>query len=104
MATGVVVVALAGWLASLSTQYVLATGVMRFHVENSAVLFVAAGFLGRIARDRHGMLATAREAFPCLPHWTLPLWWACAIVLYASTLRIGFLSDDFVLADRAGGA
>src|SRR5207302_539479 len=45
---------------------------------------------------------THRVDTPRVPIWSWLLWCAATFALFSPALTIGFLSDDFVLADRAG--
>jgi len=82
-------------------QYVLNSGeVKRYDVESAAlwfVLFAATSLFLNVARpDAH------RVDTPRVPIWSWLLWCAATFALFSPALTIGFLSDDFVLADRAG--
>jgi len=82
-------------------QYVLNSGeVKRYEVESAAlwfVLFAATSlFLNAARPDTH------RVDTPRVPIWSWLLWCAVTFALFSPALTIGFLSDDFVLADRAG--
>src|ERR1700736_1370840 len=85
------------WLAG---QYLLGTGaVHRFHVESAAFIFVAVGVIVTVL-DRTSAPSAACVS-SAIPGWTWLPWCAAATVLYWPALTLGFLSDDFVLADRA---
>ena len=82
-------------------QYVLNSGeVKRYEVESAAlwfILFAATSlFLNAARPEAHGVDT------PRVPIWSWLLWCAATFALFSPALTIGFLSDDFVLADRAG--
>jgi hypothetical protein len=77
-------------------------GYERFHVESAAVLFVTVGLAFKLVRSRgsHSLARTPTSlaGFPLLT-WLAFL--ALALAIYWPALSIGFLSDDFILANRA---
>lgn len=105
----ILVCALGARLAYLTTAYLLhARGVQRFHVEAASLVFVAAGVLAQvIARRSAGVRRPDIDNEARLADGRAPrlLLWATLVVaafaLYWPTLTVGFLSDDFVLADHA---
>jgi hypothetical protein len=85
----------------LFAQYVLSFGnVQRFQVETSVLIFVAIALTVRALRDRQRPSPPASDAPPAELAW-LPAFVAIALALYWPALRIGLLSDDFVLTGRA---
>jgi hypothetical protein len=74
---------------------------MRFHVESAAVSFVVVGLVARVIRGRRVIDSSRPATLQRLPVWTMFAWWLSAAVLYWPALWIGFLSDDFGLADHA---
>jgi hypothetical protein len=97
-----VVLAFAAWLAWRTVGYIIGNGVIRFHVESAALSFIAAAVVARVIRAARTTAASGPlTAVPWVPRWTLVLWWLSAAALYWPALWIGFLSDDFGLAERA---
>ena len=93
-------VALAVRLLWMVIQYLTDTGsVMRFHVESAAVLFVLVGLV--VTSLASTSTASLTLPFAPIPAWTWSISCAAAVVLYWPALTLGFLSDDFVLVDRA---
>jgi len=96
------VVAAALRVLYLFVRYVLGSGTTaRSQVESAAVIFVACG-LG-LALTRHLRFNLASTDSPALPLWTWAIFCGLAIALYQPALSVGFLSDDFVLVQRAAG-
>lgn len=100
IALSLLVVALAIRMAVLVVMFATGTGDVRgHHLESAGVMFVAAVIAAR-AFGR-ASAATARVEAVEVPRW----WWAAfavvAVALYAPSLSIGWLSDDFGLVDRA---
>ena len=87
-------------LCYLLVQYVAGNaGVQRFHIESAAFLLVILGVAFRLSRHVSDETATPG------PSLRSPLFLLILIVLafgiYWPALSIGFLSDDFLLIDRA---
>jgi hypothetical protein len=95
------VVGLAVWTATRTARYVLTTAVMRFHVESITVFFIAAGLFSAVWKGKQSVLARPTQEVEPLPIWNVLLWLLLALVMYFPAIWIGFLSDDFVLVDRA---
>lgn len=74
-------------------------GVERHHVESAAYIFAAAAACAALARN-HGAVRAAPAG---AGSWGGPLglFVAASLLLYGSSLGLGFLSDDFVLVERA---
>jgi hypothetical protein len=98
-----VVVVLAVRLSYLVAAYLLATGsTRRFHVESAALAFAIAGVCFKAIHDRQRDAVEGASTPPAaIPSWSWILLCACAVALYWPALSLGFLSDDFVLVDRA---
>jgi hypothetical protein len=87
-------------LCYLFMLYVLGwANVQRFHVESAALLLVMVGFGLRLLRSRvdSRLAGNSRRVPPGM--WAIYV--GLALVLYWPGLQIGFLSDDFLLIDRA---
>ena len=90
---------------ALRTSYAAAAwfthtgGIQRFHVETSAAWLVALGvLLAFVQRAPSGSDDLAAEEAD-IRTWVL--WCAAAVVVFLPALSVGFLSDDFVLVERA---
>jgi hypothetical protein len=97
---GVVLVLLLGARTTyLATEYLLDGITRRHHVEASALLFVVAGLVLKFASAR----GQSRERVSSLPPpgWLAAGYVGVSLMLYAPALQVGFLSDDFVLLQRA---
>lgn len=100
VALSLVVVALAVRLAVLVVMFAAGAGDVRgHHLETAALMFVVAAVVVRLLRITPAVAAKASAT-------DVPLWWwgafcVAAIALYASSLSIGWLSDDLGLVDRA---
>jgi len=87
-------------LCYLLVQYVAGNGgVQRFHVESAAFLLVILGVAFRLSR--HVPDETATPGSPLRSPLSLLVLVALAFGIYWPALSIGFLSDDFLLVDRA---
>jgi hypothetical protein len=94
----VVVVTLGVRAAYLSYAYFFGLGAKRIHLESNVLwLVLAAVWLAAICRPRQ----FDDEARVITPKVWLALWIPAALVLYWPALSVGFLSDDFVIAERA---
>lgn len=84
----------------LSARYLAgALAVPRFQVESAVLMLAVVGLGVRLVTNDAGTSeAVAPRPFP---RSTWAMWCVAALVLYWPALRIGLLSDDFVLADRA---
>jgi hypothetical protein len=99
--------ALAAYLIVLLARYFYGSDLPRFRVETIFMWFAGVGaiavFLRKPAPDRLGQF-DARASWLSAA-WAWPALWAIfavmALAVHGSALRIGFLSDDFVLADWA---
>jgi hypothetical protein len=98
----------ASLLAVEAVRYALAAGGRgRFHVEGPAFMFALVCIL--VARTGGGrrprpvtVLGTGSHRGPTgLPRWSLVASVAAGLLLYAPAFGLGFLSDDFVLRERA---
>jgi hypothetical protein len=85
------------WL--LAAHVLGAQEVKRYHVETAFVWFVVAGLLAVVLRQHRPDDAPVPQSTSGLKEWSL--FCALAIALYSPALSIGFLSDDFVLLNRA---
>ena len=96
----VLTLALGGRALWLSVQYLGGhPAVKRFHVESAALAFVVVGLCLSVLTRRHRETTGGDTA--AVPLWSLPAWWAAAVTLYWPALTLGYLSDDFVLVERA---
>jgi hypothetical protein len=94
------VLVLAARLMLLTIEYLFARrGVMRYQVEASATAFVIVALVFRWVRNQKDFSEWRQRRG--LPATTLAIWCALALVLYGRMLFTGFLSDDYVLVDRA---
>ena len=95
---------LAIYLAALLVGYLFGAGIPRFRIETMFMWFLAAGVVAVLLRPgpQTRPADTAEEPFGAFQYFALG-WFLVlvAFVLYRSALRIGFLSDDYVLADWA---
>ena len=95
-----VVVGLAIRVLWLSVRYFThLPGVFRFQLESASVAFIVVGLalsLGLCIRVEPSEVGPSAG-----PLWVWGLWCLAAFVLYWPALHIGFLSDDFVLVERA---
>jgi hypothetical protein len=95
---------LAIYLAVLLVRYFLGAGIPRFRIETMFMWFLAAGVGAVLLRPgpQTRPAGSAEEPFTAFQYFVLG-WFLVlvAFVLYRSALRIGFLSDDYVLADWA---
>jgi hypothetical protein len=98
--------AAAMYLAVLLHRYFLMPGFPRFRVETIWMWFLALGLLAvtlRRGAERRPTSTQARGASPAFERWQLIVLGASfmviAFALYGSAIRVGLLSDDFVLAD-----
>lgn len=89
---------LAGWLSYLVIRSD-GTGALRHQLESGALLFVVAGTCFRSATAPR-LPFPAPTATPSLPG-LLALTCGLALALYWPALRIGYLSDDFILVEHA---
>ena len=98
----VLALAVATYVAFLLTQYFLPPHIPRFRIETFFMWFVAVGLLAVVLR------APARD--PSRADETLPAWQYAALfgivalvvaLQYGTAVGVGFLSDDFVIADWA---
>ncbi|HEV3059953.1 MAG TPA: hypothetical protein VGY48_17020 [Vicinamibacterales bacterium] len=71
----------------------------RFQVESAATAFALVALLFGWIRSRKDISQFPESNHP--PATTIVLWWMMALVLYSRALSTGFLSDDYVLIDRA---
>jgi hypothetical protein len=94
------VVGAAARTAWLTVSYLLARrGAMRFQVESAATAFVVLAFVfAWLRREQRRPVDRARDAGPIL---TVIVWFLLALALYGRMLFTGFLSDDYVLVERA---
>jgi hypothetical protein len=93
--------ALGGRALWLSVQYLGGhAAVRRFHVEAAAVAFVVVGLCSSVLTRKDSETTMGADT-AAVPLWTLPAWWAAAVMLYWPALTLGYLSDDFVLVQRA---
>ena len=108
-AVGWVTVAAAGYAAVQVARYFLPPHIPRYQVESAYFVLVGFGALAVLARGGIGVgglerwlgdEAEAEAARPALPTIAAAFVIA-AFVLYAPALGIGFLSDDYVIADWA---
>ena len=96
-------------LAALSSLYAVALSAAyflgrtpKFRAESAWFIFGALVLLAAVVHSRIRPATAAKSAAaPTPPLWLLPVFIAGAFALYWSTLRLGFLSDDFVFASRA---
>lgn len=87
-------------LCYLLVRYVSGSGnVQRFHVESAAFLLVVIGVCFRLWRDRRYVVSISTSQPTSF--WFLLLSFALSFGLYWPALFIGFLSDDFLLIERA---
>jgi len=102
-------VAAAGYAAVQVARYFLPPHIPRYQVESAYFVLVGFGVLAVLARGGIGVgglekrladEAGAEPAGPALPAIAAAFVIA-AFVLYAPALEIGFLSDDYVIADWA---
>jgi hypothetical protein len=101
-AVGALTVALAAYLAFLLTQYFLPPHIPRFRIETFFMWFVAVGLLAVLLRAPASQSSHAGEAFQAWQSLALIGIFALAVfVEYRDAAGIGFLSDDFVIADWA---
>jgi hypothetical protein len=110
-ALSVPVIGLGAYLAFLLTRYFYPPHIPRFRVESLFMWFVAAGLAAACLRPSRGREQEApAEARSTVPHHQPVVSWYAAIAVsfaaiafleYGSALRIGLLSDDFVLAGWA---
>ena len=85
-------------------RYILGLGgTQRFHVESAATLFVALGILSMVSRARRipQTPLAANERLNAAPWWSWGLFCALSLALYWPAIQVGFLSDDYVLTERA---
>lgn len=105
-------VALAGYLVFLLTRYFFPPHVPRYRVETMFMWFLAVGLTavaGRVgdgarqAGSRRSDSGLDGQATVCGWHaaFLATLFTVAAFVLYAGAIRVGLLSDDFVLAEWA---
>ena len=89
------------WLSVRYLQHV--PGVLRFQLESASVAFVVVGVaLALWTRIPVGLTGDAPSPSLGLGlGWTWCVWCLAAFVLYWPALHMGFLSDDFVLVERA---
>jgi hypothetical protein len=100
IALSLVVIALAVRLAVLVVMFAAGTGdVHGHHLETAALMFVVAAVFVRLVRLRPAASASTRPTD--VPRWWWPMFSVAAIALFAPSLSIGWLSDDFGLVDRA---
>jgi hypothetical protein len=99
--TGRVVTAvLAARTLYLSVEYLGAVAdVERFQVETFTTAFVLAGVLLLLLTN--GTRNPGTSQVRGIPTWTCVMWVAGAALIYWPSVRIGLLSDDYVLLDRA---
>jgi hypothetical protein len=97
-------IVLGGYLAFLLTRYFYPPHVPRYQVESLFMWFVAAGVVATCLRPS----ASRDQEPPDEPRLTVLQYAAIAasfasiaFLEYGSALRVGFLADDFVLADWA---
>ena len=102
IALSLIVVALAVRLAVLVVMFAAGAGdVHGHHLETAALMFVVTAVVVRLLKARPG--APARVTATDVPRWWWPMFCVTAVALYAPSLSIGWLSDDFGLIDRAAG-
>jgi hypothetical protein len=95
---------LAIYLALLLARYVFGAGIPRFRIETMFMWFLAAGVAAVLLRPGFPARPAGSQERPFGAFQYFALGWflvLAAFVLYRSALRIGFLSDDYVLADWA---
>jgi len=98
----ILALALATYVAFLLTQYFLPPHVPRFRIETFFMWFVAVGLLAAVLRAPAQDAIRADETFPAWQY--LALFGIVALVnliQYRTAVGVGFLSDDFVIADWA---
>ncbi len=101
-AAAALTVGLAIYLAFLLTQYFLPPHIPRFRIETFFMWFVAVGLLTVILRAPGSDPGHPDETF--LAWQSLALFGVFAVVVllqYSNAIGVGFLSDDFVIADWA---
>jgi hypothetical protein len=99
------VLALAAYLTFLLARYFYAPHLPRFRVETICMWFVALGVLCVVLREPASPSVQQAAAPAPPPRWFWPMltvgFVAAAFALYRTALEVGFLSDDFVLAEWA---
>jgi hypothetical protein len=94
--------AVAVYLAFLLTQYFLPPHIPRFRIETFFIWFVAVGLLGVVLRAPAADSSAADETFLAWQYVALfGVLLLMAGLQYWTGLGVGFLSDDFVIADWA---
>jgi hypothetical protein len=77
-------------------------GVQRFHVETAFVWFVLLAIVSvALRRGTSSEPEAAPTTFGRTPLTSLVVFWAAAVAVYFPALSVGFLSDDFLLLERA---
>lgn len=90
------------YLAFLLAQYFLPPHIPRFRVETFYIWFVAVGLLAVLLRGPASESPRTDAPFLAWQYLILTLVFVVAVFLqYGSGIGIGFLSDDFVIADWA---
>lgn len=101
-ALAVLSAAVAVYLAFLLTQYFLPPHIPRFRIETFFMWFVAVGLLAVALRTPAADATRAGETFLARQYFALFGILALIVVLqYGAAVGVGFLSDDFVIADWA---
>jgi hypothetical protein len=95
-----IVVLLGLRVSYLFAEYTLGSTAQRFHVESAALLFVAVGFVLKLARSQ-AETNQLTIASCVVPKKAWLAFCGLALALYWSSLSVGFLSDDFFLASYA---
>lgn len=101
-ALGVLSAALAVYVAFLLTQYFLPPHIPRFRIETFFMWFAAIGLLAVLLRAPAREPSRAEETFETWEFFVLTVVLvAIVFVEYRAAVGVGFLSDDFVIADWA---
>lgn len=99
---GALTLGLAVRTAWLFASYQAGGSAARHHVESATVAFIVVGVVTAFfGRDRSADTLGERPAIAARAGFQALLWCAASLALYFPALRLGFLSDDYVLAARA---
>jgi hypothetical protein len=76
-------------------------GIQRFHVETSAAWLVGLAVILLFLKRLPARVDERAPGAPGADVRTCAIWCAMAVAVFAPALSVGFLSDDFVLVERA---
>ena len=97
-----ILLASAAYLAVLACAYIAGGwNIARHHVETAAYLFAAVALTVAVARSPRRPTESTSQQRLLLTAAVVAGAIAASVLLYANTLRLGFFSDDFVLAGNA---